>query len=57
MSFSSTNRTDPRLIPVSETEQTQRLTNEEFDGLRSTLRKSLLISSSALISVFLSMML
>ncbi len=32
---------DPRFAPAVETEQSQGLTNEEFDGLRSTLRKSI----------------
>jgi len=33
---------DPRFAPVVETEHTQGLTNEEFTGIRSNLRKSIL---------------
>jgi len=36
---------DPRFAPAVETEQSQGLTNEEFDGLRSTLRKSILFQN------------
>ncbi len=36
---------DPRFAPAVETEQTQGLTNEEFDGLRTNLRKSILFQN------------